>query len=998
MRPLKLKFKNLRSYRSEQVVDFTGRDLVAVIGATGAGKSSLLEAICFALYGRCTWEGQSAKDLIADGTDGTLTVELTFRVQDTTWRVTRTTSLRNSPPSTHRLESLDDGTVFDGAGPVKAKIRSLVGFDRETFLKAVLLPQGKFQELLHTGRSDRTTVFKSILGLDRIDEVRTEAAAAVHRLAPKVEGLKGRRSGLPADIDRDIRDAERRLHRAQQEGARLEKVEAEIAGLRDVKEGASRQAHDLRINARHLHEVPERIPERFAELVDRDTELSGRLELARKQVDAARADEEAVEQVLAAADDAGTGLAAATKALTTFDSVVSQLPAIAEERLRLVETNTAINAQAAALDTKESGYGALLDGALAAEKALEQADVHRVEAQRKLESGATLLAAVRKAELKVTSSAAAVTPAELACAEQAKLLESSVDKEIEARKVLEAAEAALETARRAEAAAHAAAESQPGDPCPVCARTLPEDFHRPVSAGITEAQAVRRSAQTRYSKAQKAIPDVAAAHGAAEESLRTARQNAAEAVAAHEEVFQLFEAEFGHRDAGADDETILAAPAEALRTAEGECEILKRTAQIEREKVTKNATELDLGRKELTKHRKELAKAEYALEKRCTALVQANDELSPHFRVQGELTETAVQERRDHAHLRKEELVGASTRLAAIRAGLREARAEHEKLTKRHRDEVERPLSRLRQEILLLAERTADIAELMTLSAAPALATDATIVEESCWAQEVLATAEALANASKSRLDELAARTARANEQITAALTVAAVADETNLAEQLVETKVQKRSAEGDLEVARRRKPLCDELDRRIAQAEPVLAGLRDLCGLLTDGRFIHEVVRRRQLALLGKATRALRSMTGGRFGFHEDFLIIDGLTSQSRDVKTLSGGETFLASLALSLALVELTAEGGARVEALFLDEGFGSLDANTLTSALDKLNELSKMGRLVTVISHMRAVAVNFDNVLSVKSGFTGSSADWLTEEEHAALATEHLSGLLS
>jgi exonuclease SbcC len=102
-------------------------------------------------------------------------------------------------------------------------------------------------------------------------------------------------------------------------------------------------------------------------------------------------------------------------------------------------------------------------------------------------------------------------------------------------------------------------------------------------------------------------------------------------------------------------------------------------------------------------------------------------------------------------------------------------------------------------------------------------------------------------------------------------------------------------------------------LERRIDQAGPVFGGLRDLYGLLADSMFIHEVVRRRQLAPLRIATRTLHSMTRGRFGFHQDFPIIDGFTAQSRDVETLSGGGTILASLALALALVELAARGDA-------------------------------------------------------------------------------------
>src|SRR5688572_11282305 len=106
MRPLTLRVEGLRSYRSAQEVDFEGRDMVAIVGDTGAGKSSLLEAITFALYGASTWSKQ-AGDLIGDRAD-TMKVELTFRADGQRWRATRTMS-RGSRPSTHRLENLDTG-------------------------------------------------------------------------------------------------------------------------------------------------------------------------------------------------------------------------------------------------------------------------------------------------------------------------------------------------------------------------------------------------------------------------------------------------------------------------------------------------------------------------------------------------------------------------------------------------------------------------------------------------------------------------------------------------------------------------------------------------------------------------------------------------------------------------------------------------------------------------------------------------------------------------
>lgn len=128
-------------------------------------------------------------------------------------------------------------------------------------------------------------------------------------------------------------------------------------------------------------------------------------------------------------------------------------------------------------------------------------------------------------------------------------------------------------------------------------------------------------------------------------------------------------------------------------------------------------------------------------------------------------------------------------------------------------------------------------------------------------------------------------------------------------------------------------------------------------------------VVTRKQQTLLAVATELLGSMTGNRYGFSKEFEIVDRLTGLPRGVKTLSGGETFLASLALALGMVELAGRGGGRLEAL--DEGFGALDANSLSEALNALGRQAETCRLVAVISHLRSVAEAMDRVLAVTAG---------------------------
>jgi DNA repair protein SbcC/Rad50 len=168
---------------------------------------------------------------------------------------------------------------------------------------------------------------------------------------------------------------------------------------------------------------------------------------------------------------------------------------------------------------------------------------------------------------------------------------------------------------------------------------------------------------------------------------------------------------------------------------------------------------------------------------------------------------------------------------------------------------------------------------------------------------------------------------------------------------------------------------------------------------LLADGKFLQYLTSRRTLALLGAASEIFARLSGGEFGFASEFQIISRRTHVIRSPKTLSGGETFLASLALALALVEMHSRVGATLGALFLDEGFAALDADALASSLAVLRAEAGGDKLVAVVSHLHAVAEAVEDVLWVERRPEGSSARWLTAAERDNLVKEDVaSGLLT
>ena len=171
---------------------------------------------------------------------------------------------------------------------------------------------------------------------------------------------------------------------------------------------------------------------------------------------------------------------------------------------------------------------------------------------------------------------------------------------------------------------------------------------------------------------------------------------------------------------------------------------------------------------------------------------------------------------------------------------------------------------------------------------------------------------------------------------------------------------------------------------------------LGDLDAALKPGAFLKWLTLRRSRDLLVYASRMLEEMTTRRYSFadpgnleDQQWLVVDNDSGQARSPASLSGGEQFIGSLALALGMVEMMARSGGRLESLFLDEGFGSLDRNNLDCAIEALSLVAGTGRMVGVISHVGAVAEQIDDVLAVTRSPTGSRVTWLTRAERQELA---------
>jgi exonuclease SbcC len=166
VRPLHLTLDGFTSFRAPVALDFSSLDLFAITGPTGAGKSSLIDALTFALYGQVPRVGREYRQLMSHGAER-LSVKLDFRMGEETYRIARTLKSSGAPQS--RLERVSKtGThpVADRVKDIEDEVGRILGLDYDGFTRSVVLPQGQFDAFLKGKPEERRKILVTLLGLD----------------------------------------------------------------------------------------------------------------------------------------------------------------------------------------------------------------------------------------------------------------------------------------------------------------------------------------------------------------------------------------------------------------------------------------------------------------------------------------------------------------------------------------------------------------------------------------------------------------------------------------------------------------------------------------------------------------------------------------------------------------------------------------------------------------------------------------------------------------
>ncbi|MDQ6743265.1 MAG: SMC family ATPase, partial [Candidatus Dormibacteraeota bacterium] len=535
MRPLRLSLRGLRSYRAECTVDFSGRSLVAIVGDTGAGKSSLLEAIVYALFNATTWSGGEPKLLISDGAQ-TLSVELDFEVSGQRWRIHRSTSRTPYPRPVHKLSCLTDPGFgeLDGDEAVRGQVEKLLGgMRREAFLAAVILPQGRFQTLLLSEGGERTRILEGIFRLNELRAAKERAEALKARVEPVVRELKGRRMELLPDPRQEARARQAELDRtASQEGA-LKALQQELRRVRDASLVARTEAARLREPAQRARRVERGAAVTLMGLVtiaagvqlqidELERELARLREEERELADRRR---RRVEMRESYEDLAG--------AQATLRRVRLDLEHMERERQTQAEEEAAIQGEAGLLANLLKGQ-TQLEKATAAAEALEGDAGRALEEQRQVRE--SIAGSIKEAREAARVAALGKAEEEQLAQQLVALnraLETAARQAEETRSERERAAEALAELQRLQMAAAAAEGLRPGDSCPVCGDPLPEGWEPPTTAELAPARGRLEAAdQAERSASQQDVRARAEAELRARQlSEASARKQEAEAAA-----------------------------------------------------------------------------------------------------------------------------------------------------------------------------------------------------------------------------------------------------------------------------------------------------------------------------------------------------------------------------------------------------------------------------------------------------------------------------------
>lgn len=1030
MRPLRLHMTAFGPYAKKQSLDFgelQGQNFFLIHGPTGAGKTSVMDAITFALYGDTSGQERQGSQMRSNFAPKDLVTEVTFdfAVGQKRYRVSRrpkqlcpkrrgdgfTTlapdaTLWSLDQEATAAEGVNEKVLGAGAGKVTAEIERLLGFRSEQFRQVVILPQGKFRELLSAGSSERESILEALFQTHVYTDIQEALKANSAEISEGMTDIMRRKSVL---LEQSGTESE------QQAVEKLTEVKELIAAAASGLQSAESECNESREVLAKAITITEKIKEFEAATLDhqrlqeKGAGIDGeraRLELARLagRVSGAHTVYCGAKERLQVSEgslrditiELETCKQRVDDARAAFNKSQESKAAVIrlQEEIRLLEEFVVRERQKAAIEAEVAAVTELRAKEEAAEAQIEaqakaindeigklSADCEKLRQQAILGGQAGIvLSGLQKA----LTARVELDQATASLADRRVLRDSAKDQLLKAEGSQRAAVAELQAYQQLWddcQAALFAASLQPEVPCPVCGSTNhPEPAKAAAALPTFEELAARRTAVQRL-----------------EGDLAKARSIAEEARAQHDSTSQ----QITHLTETLGQQIDLTS-SELKQRVEAASEQLARTASAEAgiEGLSARITELEGLRDELEEARKQsaarLKEADDAVTKlsaRAGLLAEGADEGNLHAsgKAEGEVSISPAERLatvRVQLACLEEQLLKADQRLRSAENDLASKTAAHGAAAKYNLEE----------------KSAADAARLtfeQELKAAAFQSEDEYLAARQSHDQ--IQELEARLRTYDSSLAAAAGRLARAASE--AAGLERPDTDALLRRRQQAEEKVKEsQQAVASLREQERQIKSTIEALQKMAQGLVEAEEKYRLIGLLADtanGKNLQKLNFQRFVLgsllddVLAAATQRLSIMTQGRFQLQRamlgtdgrragglDLEVFDGYTGDSRPAATLSGGEGFLASLALALGLADVvqSRSGGTYLETIFIDEGFGTLDPETLDLALRALIDLQKGGRLVGIISHVPELKERVSARLEISAGRIGSSAKFV------------------
>lgn len=1013
MKPIKLTVQAFGPFSGTEKIDFNElgpNPLFLINGPTGAGKSSILDAVCFALYGQTTGAERSATQMRCDFADMDLLTEVTldFSLTDKSYRIKRI-------PMQERAKSRGEGTttqqseatlwelngtaierliVSSSVKEADREIKELIGLDVEQFRQVMVLPQGKFRDLLLADSKDREKIFSQLFQTsiykkieDALKLQASEIKKAVDQHQNQIKGiLHSADVNTEEEVSRGIESIKPSLETAKDNKT----VAAETVNQSEKKLEAAKQLlkkfqeFEQKTNELETHKLATKTidekkqqltlassAQKLEPLFNKKNDYSERLIQIKNKFEQSQSERSSADGQLKAATEA---FDKAQKAHQAVDAIQKQLTTSKQYLQLATDLEKATETESSALKRAEASKQKFSTE----EGIIQQITTTIAQQEQRIEQLTTKIAPL--AEQKILSEKLKQSLKDRQNLE--KLQDELVvlkQQTIAAKEVLATAAEALseqqQSAKKVELAWHAnqaailASELSEGQPCPVCGSLEhPDIAHSPEGAEIINKEDVdaareqvviqNREHDLAKSKRDEALGNEKVKQSLVNELTKTlgdvAMQSVEDAESAYQHQLEKLEKLLAHQETLSKSKQQLSLDKDRLTEANESFKQLDKQAATDNEQLIIARTNKQQLEEQLPEQHRDAGE----LGLKIAALTQNIQSLN-----------NALVSARDTKDSARSSFDKADANNKALAAQLAEVEKENGKAIADWEQAISNSLfddeNHFNRSLLNDDQQRQLDSEIKTFKTRLDTLTGA-----------------------KAQLEaELKGKNQPELEALEDTLEQARLvfAEKDDIWRQLEERKNLLVAVQDKLGAAHKKNQQLEDQYRIVGTLYEVSNGLtgdkvslqRFVLSVLLDDVLIQASQRLTMMSkgryqLIRKEERAKGNKASGL-----ELEVDDAYTGKSRPVSTLSGGESFMAALALALGLSDVVQSysGGIKLDTLFIDEGFGSLDPESLDLAIRTLIDLQSSGRMIGIISHVTELKSQMGLRIDVTSGKSGS-----------------------